>query len=95
MLVMGVTPLSGADAARMEVMRELWTRAGLESLETREIAVQRTFADFDDDCSAGMLGSSVGPTVAAVASDVAAALKSRVRACLPAGKSPAAHAPTR
>ena len=33
---------------RMEALRELWTGAGLEAVETREITVQRTFADFDD-----------------------------------------------
>jgi hypothetical protein len=53
---------------------------------TREITVQRTFADFDDYWSAGMLGSSIGPTVAAMAPDIAAALKSGVRARLPAGE---------
>ena len=30
------------DASRMEVMRELWTGAGLEAVETREITAQRT-----------------------------------------------------
>ena len=82
---MGVTPLSGADASHTEVMRELWTRAGLESVETREIAVQRTFADFDDDCSAGMLGSSVGPTVAPwLRTWLSRSNRGRGHACLPA-----------
>ena len=36
------------EASRMEALRDLWTGAGLEAVETREIAVQRTFADFDD-----------------------------------------------
>ncbi|HET6926829.1 MAG TPA: methyltransferase domain-containing protein [Hyphomicrobiaceae bacterium] len=35
------------DASRMEVLRDLWTAAGLEAVETRDIAVTRTFADFD------------------------------------------------
>jgi hypothetical protein len=68
----------------MEALRGFWTEAGLVSVETREITVQRTFVDFDDYWSIGMLGSSVGPTVAAMAPNVAAELKSRVRARLPA-----------
>jgi hypothetical protein len=32
----------------MEVMRKLWSDAGMEGVETRKIIVQRTFADFDD-----------------------------------------------
>jgi hypothetical protein len=35
-------------ASRMEALRELWTGSGLEAVETREITVRRTFADFDD-----------------------------------------------
>lgn len=33
------------DASRLDAMRDLWTGAGLESVETREITVQRTFSD--------------------------------------------------
>ncbi|MFZ2155322.1 MAG: methyltransferase domain-containing protein, partial [Bradyrhizobium sp.] len=35
-------------ASRMEALRDLWTGAGLEAVETRKIAVKRTFANFDD-----------------------------------------------
>jgi SAM-dependent methyltransferase len=31
-----------SDASRMEALRDLWTGAGLEAIETREIAVRRT-----------------------------------------------------
>src|SRR5919112_2026856 len=41
-----VPPSPGA--SRIDSMRDLWTGAGLESVQTREITVQRTFADFDD-----------------------------------------------
>src|SRR5215207_4622158 len=34
------------DASRIDSMRDLWAGAGLESVETREISVRRTFADF-------------------------------------------------
>jgi hypothetical protein len=46
--------------------------------------VQRTFADFDDFWTTSLMGSSVGPTVAAMASGEAERLKTRVRARLPA-----------
>ena len=35
-------------ASRLDALRDLWTGVGLEEVETREITVQRTFADFDD-----------------------------------------------
>ena len=86
MRAMGVTPLlpPSADASRMEALRDLWTGAGLDAVETREITVQRTFADFDDFWTTSLMGSSVGPTVAAMASGDVERLKTRVRARLPA-----------
>ena len=58
--------------------------AGLEAVETREITVQRTFADFDDYWTTILGGPSVGPTLAAMASEDLAVLKARMRARLPA-----------
>jgi ubiquinone/menaquinone biosynthesis C-methylase UbiE len=86
MRAMGITPLSppSADISRMEALRDLWTHAGLDTVETREIVVQRSFADFADFWTTGLLGASVGPTVAAMASGDAELLKTRVRARLPA-----------
>ena len=71
-------------ASRLEAMRELWTDAGLDGIETREIAVQRTFADFDDYWSTILGGASVGPKLAAMAAEDIAILKTRMRAHLPA-----------
>jgi len=71
-------------ASRMDAMRELWNGAGLEAVETREIAVERTFADFDDYWTTVLLGPSVGPSLAAMASEEIALLKARMRARLPA-----------
>ena len=86
MRAMGITPLSppSADISRMEALRDLWARAGLDTVETREIVVQRSFADFDDFWTTSLLGASVGPTVAAMAPGDAELLKTRVRARLPA-----------
>lgn len=71
-------------ASRIETMRELWTGAGLEAVETREIAVQRTFADFEEYWTVILGGPSVGPGLAAMDPAVLAGLKERMRAILPA-----------
>lgn len=72
------------DASQIDAMRDLWTGAGLESIETREITVHRTFADFDDYWATILGGPSVGPQLAAMASRDLALLKARMRAHLPA-----------
>jgi hypothetical protein len=86
MRAMGLTPLlpPSSGASRMEALRNLWTGAGLDAVETQEITVQRTFVDFDDFWTTSLLGASVRPTVAAMASDDVALLKTRVRARLSA-----------
>jgi ubiquinone/menaquinone biosynthesis C-methylase UbiE len=85
MRAMGLAPLRppSSEASRMEALRGLWTGAGLDAVETREITVQRTFADFDDFWTINLLGSTVRPTVAAMASTDVEMLKTRVRARLP------------
>ena len=86
MRALGLTPLRPprADVSRMEALRDLWTGAHLDAVETREIAVQRTFADFDDFWTTSLLGASIGPTVAAMASGDVERFKTRLRARLPA-----------
>lgn len=76
-----------ADAARMEALRALWTGAGLEAVETREIVVKRTFADFDDLWDTCLLGASVGPTVKAMSEADRATLRERLRVSQPADAS--------
>jgi SAM-dependent methyltransferase len=86
MRAMGLTPLlpPSPGASRMEALRNLWTGAGLDAVETREITVQRTFADFDDFWTTSLLAASIRPMVAAMASDSVELLKTRVQARLPA-----------
>ena len=72
------------DASRIDAMRDLWAGAGLGSVETREIIVRRTFADFEDYWTTVLGGPSVGPQLAAMASDDLALLCARMRARLPA-----------
>jgi ubiquinone/menaquinone biosynthesis C-methylase UbiE len=86
MRVMGLTPPRPPrmDASRMEMLRDLWTRAGLRSVETREITVHRTFADFDEFWAVKVKAPSLGPVVAAMGTREIETLKSRVRVRLPA-----------
>ena len=71
------------DASRLETLRDLWTRAGLEAIETREITVQRTFADFDDYWTTIRIGPSVRPALAAMAPSDISELEARMRGRLP------------
>ena len=80
----GITPPlpSSVDASRTEVLRELWTGAGLEAVETREITVWRSFTDFEAFWSTSMAMGSMRPAFAAMRTDDAEELKARVRARL-------------
>jgi ubiquinone/menaquinone biosynthesis C-methylase UbiE len=71
------------EASKIDTMRDLWTSAGLEAVETRQITVQRTFADFDDYWSTILGGPSVGPQLAAMTAAELALLQARMRAHLP------------
>jgi SAM-dependent methyltransferase len=67
------------DASRIDVMRVLWTDAGLAAIETREFTVQRTFADFEDYWTTIFKGPSVSRALSAMPSDERARLESRMR----------------
>jgi SAM-dependent methyltransferase len=75
------------EASRMEALRDLWTGAGLDSVETREIAIQRTFSGFDEYWATILGGPSVGPKLAAMGTGDIALLKTRMRERLPADAS--------
>ena len=74
------------EASRMDSLRDLWSAAGLEAVETREIAVQRTFADFDDLWTISMKAPTLAATVAQLPAPDMEAVKARLRARLPADK---------
>jgi ubiquinone/menaquinone biosynthesis C-methylase UbiE len=78
---MGLTPPRppSVHASRMDNLRQLWTGAGLDGVETREISVQRSFADFDDFWTTTTMATTIGPIVAGMASFEAERLKARVR----------------
>jgi len=73
-----------ADASRIDAMRDLWTGAGLAGVETRELTVQRTFADFEDYWTTTLGGPSVGGTLKTLASQDMEILKARMRTRLAA-----------
>ena len=81
MRAMGLPPIRppSAAASRTENLRALWTGAGLDRIETREIAVQRTFTDFDDFWGAALLGASIKATVATMTPEQLEHLKESVR----------------
>lgn len=72
------------EASRIDALRDLWTAAGLDAIETRDITIERTFTDFDDYWTTILGGASVGPGLAAMAPEDFALLKSRMRLLLPA-----------
>ena len=69
-------------ASRMDALRTLWTGAGFTAVETREISVQRTFANFDDFWTIILLSPSLRPMIAAMSSEDIAGLEARVQARL-------------
>jgi hypothetical protein len=74
-----VPPQPSAEACRTEVLLHLWATEGLEEIETREIKVQRTFADFEDFWTS-CLAANVGHVVASMSAGDVATLKERLRA---------------
>jgi SAM-dependent methyltransferase len=75
------------DASRINVMRDLWFGADLNDVETREIAVERTFTDFEDYWMTILGGPSVAPKLAAMSAGDRAFLKERMQIRLPADTS--------
>ena len=71
------------DASRMETLRHLWADAGLEAIDTRQIIVERSFADFEDFWTTTLAMPNLGPPIAALASADAKRLKAAVQKRLP------------
>ena len=83
---MGLEPVDppSVEASRLEAMRDLWTRAGLEAVETRDITVERTYSNFEEFWQITILGApSLRPTLAAMSPSDTELFKTRVRSRLP------------
>jgi len=70
-------------ASRIDTLRALWTGAGLDEIETREITVQRSFADFDEFWAITSSAAAIASLVAAMPTADVERLKARVRERLP------------
>ena len=73
------------EASSPEVLRALWIAAGLEDVEIREIAVKRTFVDFDDYWTTILGGPAFSPILKSMVPTDLDRLKDRLRTRLPLG----------
>ena len=71
------------EVSSLAALQGFWSAAGLLEIETREITVQRTFADFDEFWDVETKAPSTAPVIAAMPAADVTALKQRVRARLP------------
>jgi len=73
-----------SEASRIEVMRKLWSDAGIKDVETRSITVQRTFENFEDYWSVSSTrGSSANTALTGLGPEKIAELKERLRKKFP------------
>jgi SAM-dependent methyltransferase len=72
------------EASRMEALQESWTGAGLQHVASKEIAVQRSFANFDELWRTSLMSPALGPTLKALPAKDTEALQQRMRRRLPA-----------
>ena len=81
MAALGTAPLwpPSVEVSRLAALVDLWKGAGLEQVESREISVQRTFADFDTWWQIARLGPGIGDKVTGMAPADVTLLKERLR----------------
>lgn len=72
------------EASRMEALQRLWTDAGLEGVETREITVHRTFANVAEYWTTNLKSPALGPVFSAMAPADVEVIKNRVSRALAA-----------
>jgi SAM-dependent methyltransferase len=72
-----------ADVSRYEALKALWAKLGIRDVETRELVVERTFANFDDYWLSMVVSSPAG-VLGRLSETESAELKRRLQARLPA-----------
>ena len=72
-----------AEASRLDIMKALWLEAGLLDVAVREIAVERTFADFEDMWETTKLVPTLAPVIAAMEPREANELRQRLQRRFP------------
>ena len=78
-------PVAGppsADASRSAAMRDLWQGAGFQEVETRMIAVERRFKDFEEYWTIGSKGPGLSTALAGMDPAQVARIKSATQASL-------------
>ena len=87
MAVLGVSPLwpPSAEAANIDALQASWAAAGLEQVETREITLRRSFADYETFWRIAQTGPRVGPRLASMSPGDVALLKTRLHERLAPG----------
>jgi SAM-dependent methyltransferase len=77
------------ETSRLEVLLDIWATAGLSDIQTREIAVERSFLGFDDVWNTLRGGPSIGQALAAMNEEERSRFHALLRASLqPAGSGP-------
>ena len=84
---LGYQPLwpPSVEAARIGALQQSWTDAGLIDVETHELVVKRTYADFDAFWAAARKGPRIAPRMSEMQGGDADLLKNRLRERLPTG----------
>jgi SAM-dependent methyltransferase len=74
----------GRDNGRIEMLRKLWTGAGLDAVETRTIETTVSYADFDDYWASNSIPLGPhGATLKALSAEARDQLKARIDRMLP------------
>ncbi len=83
---LGQPPLwpPSVEAANLDALQSSWMAAGLVDVETHELVVERTFADFDTLWSVARRGPVIGPRLSDMPGGGGELLKERLRARLKA-----------
>jgi len=69
-----------AEIARLENLTRLWQEAGLESVDSRSITIERVFPSFDDFWATAQLAPTMAHALQSLAPAVVDGVKARVRA---------------
>lgn len=72
-----------APVSRIDALRGAWQRAGLQAIETREITVQRTFANFDEFWTKSIGTGGSRAMASMLTPETLEQVKQRVKAKLP------------
>jgi ubiquinone/menaquinone biosynthesis C-methylase UbiE len=74
---------ASSEASRRDVMQDLWQRAGLQAIETRQIRIPVTYSSFEDFCESNLVPiGPAGQVLKAMSASEMTELKDRLREIL-------------